>query len=89
MQNLKNSLFLSCLKATSFIEKKRAIGLTIQEEMQLKVHLSMCKACSSYMLQSRAIEESIIKNYRKKVEIENDESLDHFEKELKEKIKNL
>jgi hypothetical protein len=89
MQNIKNSLFLSCLKATGFIEKKQAIGLTFKEEIQLKIHLSMCKACSSYEHQSRAIEDGIVKNYKKKNKLENDENLDQFEKEIIEKIKNL
>jgi hypothetical protein len=55
----------------------------------LKIHLSMCKACSSYEHQSRAIENGIVKNYKKKKKMENEENLDLFEKEIIERIKNL
>jgi len=89
MENIKNSLFLSCLKATGFIEKKQAIGLNFTEEIQLKIHLSMCKACAAYVHQSRAIEEGLIKNYKKKDVSGTEDTLDQFEKEIKEKIKSL
>jgi len=49
----------------------------------------MCKACAAYVHQSRAIEEGLIKNYKKKDVSGTEDTLDQFEKEIKEKIKSL
>jgi len=52
-------LFLSCLKATKLIEKKINFRLSIREKLQLKMHKSMCNACSSYEKQNFLIEKTI------------------------------
>lgn len=89
MQKLKNLLFLSCLRATEFIEKKQVLGLSPIEEMQLRVHLSMCKACSSFEHQSNSIEKGLTRVYKKDEVLEDEGSSDQFEKDLLEKIKDL
>ena len=45
-------LFLSCLKATELIEKKLHFKLSFTEKLQLKMHKSMCDACTRYEKQS-------------------------------------
>lgn len=54
-------LFLSCLKATELIEKRFHFPLSFRERMQLKMHTSMCKACSLYEKQSSTLEEAMTK----------------------------
>ncbi len=52
-------LFLSCLKATELIEKKIRFKLSIDEKLQLKMHKSMCDACTRYEKHSILIEKGI------------------------------
>ena len=47
---------LSCKKATELIEKKEVVGLSFIEKSQLKLHLSMCKACASYGKHSKVVD---------------------------------
>ncbi len=79
MKKLMQILFLSCLKATEFIEKKLNHKLSFKEEIQLKVHKSMCKACSNYEKQSKLIDkvlsETKIENIKKEEIISLKESI--------------
>jgi len=59
MKKIMNKLFLSCLRASELIEKKLHFKLSITEKLQLKVHKSMCKACTLYEKQSVFIEKGI------------------------------
>lgn len=52
-------LFLSCLKASELIEKNLHYKLSITEKLQLKIHMSMCKACTLYEKQSILLDEGI------------------------------
>lgn len=52
-------LFLSCFKATELIEKKLRFRLSIKEKLQLKMHKSMCDACTRYEKHSILIEKGI------------------------------
>ncbi|WP_114436531.1 hypothetical protein [Marinilabilia salmonicolor] len=61
MKKLMHILFLSCLKATELIEKKFHFHLSFRERMQLKMHTSMCKACSMYEKQSSTLEQAMSK----------------------------
>lgn len=62
MKKWMNYLMLSCKKATELIEKKSFIGLSWKENMQLKVHTTMCDVCSNYQKQSKAIDEILEKH---------------------------
>lgn len=78
-------LFLSCLKATELIEKKIHFKLSFGEKLQLKVHKSMCNACSNYEKQNFLIEKAIANQENiepRKIEID----LDNFKKSIIEKI---
>lgn len=52
-------LFLSCFKATELIEKRLNVKLSFKENLQLKIHLMMCSACSRYEKQSLFLEKGI------------------------------
>lgn len=56
-----NILVLSCKKATELIEKRSMTKLNILDRIQLKMHLSMCKACNQYSKQSEFIDLAINK----------------------------
>ena len=47
-----NYLMLSCKKASALIDRKSLVGLTTKERMRLKMHVSMCDACTTYQKQS-------------------------------------
>lgn len=59
MKKIMHILFLSCLKASEFIEKKLHFKLSFSENIQLELHKMMCSACSRYEKQSIIIEKSI------------------------------
>ncbi len=49
------------MKATELLEKKLYFKLSTKETLQLKMHKSMCEACSSYQKQSILIDKAIAK----------------------------
>lgn len=53
-------LLLSCLRATELIEKRMDNNLPFVKRMQLKVHMSLCKACKTYEKQSIFLDEALI-----------------------------
>lgn len=50
---------LSCVKATTMIEKKYFDELSRRENLRLKLHTSMCNACSQYERQSKMLNHAI------------------------------
>ena len=83
MKKLMHILLLSCLKATEFIEKKIHYKLSFRENIQLKLHTMMCKACSVYEEQSELIEKVVSSN---KTPLSNKEDLTSLKKSIVEKI---
>lgn len=57
MKKIMNWLMLSCKKATELIEKRLLLKLTFKEKIQLKMHKSMCSACTAYEKQSKKLDE--------------------------------
>ena len=51
-----SKMMLSCKKATELIEKQWVVRLSMQENIQLKMHTTMCSACKEYQKQSEIIE---------------------------------
>jgi len=73
VKKIMHYFFLSCLKATELIEKKLNYKLSIKEKLQLKMHKSMCKACTNYEKHSKYIEKGISNienNKSSKIDIE-------------------
>lgn len=81
-------LLLSCYKATELIEKKMHFKLSGKESFQLKIHKSMCKACSNYEKQNVIIENGIA-NLGNIEKLELSVDLELFKKTILEKIENI
>jgi hypothetical protein len=69
-RRLMNFLMLSCKRATALIEKKKLNQLSKKEQLQLKMHTSMCKACSAYSLQSDIMDNSLERYWSKNNTVE-------------------
>jgi hypothetical protein len=65
MASIKNALMLSCKKATELIEKKDLVGLDPIQNMQLSVHLMLCKACKDYEKQSHLMDKMVSMHMKK------------------------
>ena len=59
MNKLMSLLLLPCKRATELVEKRSVAGLTLMERFRLKLHTSMCHACSEYALQSQFLQKAI------------------------------
>jgi len=89
MKKMMNFLFLSCKRASELIEKRAEGNLSPIEEMQLSVHLSMCKACSSWKTQSEKLD-LLLKNKLKQKEVDYSTGFTSDNKrKVIEQIKNL
>ncbi len=66
MKKVITVLFLSCKKATELTEKQNVTELAAIERIQLWMHNSMCKACSSYARQSAVMNKALRKWVDKK-----------------------
>lgn len=49
----------TCKNATLLIEKKEAYRLTMVENIRLQLHLSICKVCRLYQMQTKLIDTGI------------------------------
>lgn len=54
-------IFLSCKKASELIDKKESVGISIKENIQLKMHEYACRACAEYHKQSLQIDKMLSK----------------------------
>ena len=61
MKKMMNWLMLSCKRATELIEKKLLTKLSFREKVQLKMHKSLCDACTAYEKQSKLMDELMCK----------------------------
>ncbi len=52
-------LMLSCRKATELMEKELHFKLSFIEKIQLRMHTSMCHACSAYQKNNILLEKKI------------------------------
>ncbi len=86
MSDWKNKLMLSCVRATELIEKKQTLGLSYIENFQLRMHLSMCKACLSYEYESLLVSKLLQQEGSVETDPEKEAAL---QKVLEEKIKDL
>lgn len=62
MKMIIRTLMLSCKKATFLIEKKSLTNLSLREILQLNMHTSMCRVCSTYKKQSLIIDKLLQKH---------------------------
>lgn len=74
---------LSCKKATELIEKKSLIGISFKEKIQLRMHKSICDACTAYEKESLWLDKML----RQHVSDHHEENITLVEnKDLKENI---
>ena len=85
MKKIMQLLMLSCKKATELIEKRSLTKLSFKEKVQLRLHKSMCDACTAYEKQSRKIDE-LLHGHIHDASIDNTAILNN--EALKEKIIN-
>ena len=83
MTKIMHMLFLSCLKASQLIEKKIHFGLSFKEKIQLKLHKTMCDACSRYERQSELLEKGISSLMNEK---EGQKDLDGLKHQITQKL---
>ena len=84
MKKLMHILLLSCLKATELIEKRFYFKLSFKERLQLKLHKTMCDACTNYEKQSKIIERRV-EIYQKSQQ--NDIDMQQLKNEISIKLK--
>jgi hypothetical protein len=65
IKKVMHYMFLSCLKATDLINKKSDAPLSCVQNIQLKAHKSMCKACNNYEKQSSFLDKALITTLNK------------------------
>ena len=78
-------LFLSCVKATELIEKKIHFKLSFSESVQLKMHKSLCEACTKYEKQSILIDKKILAH---KEQIPSEKDIEMLKKQISGKLEN-
>jgi len=59
IKRIMQVLFLSCLRASELIEKDLHLRLGLLEQLQLKMHKTMCNTCNRYGKHSVLIENGI------------------------------
>jgi glucose-6-phosphate-specific signal transduction histidine kinase len=75
MNKIKNTLLLSCLRATELIEKRLHFKLSLGEKIALRLHISMCQACQLYEKQSAFIDRGLSSSLAKKEAFKDIEAL--------------
>lgn len=50
---------LSCKKASELIDKNLIVGLSLYEKIRLRMHTSMCDACTTYQKQSSLMDDML------------------------------
>lgn len=80
-------ILYNCRKATFMIEKRMVKPLTVQENIEMRLHLVTCGVCRLYIKQSRKID-LMVKQILKSTPPANIRLDDDFKKELKARIDN-
>ena len=55
---------LSCKEAAQLVSEGLDRELSIWQRMSLRLHVLMCRACSRYTHQVKALDEAVLKHYR-------------------------
>ncbi len=83
MQKLTDKLMLSCKKASELVDKKSVTGLSIKENIMLRMHTAMCDICKAYQKQSKILDRLLMKHLQKTNETNFPKIINN---ELKQKI---
>lgn len=68
IQELMNSLMLSCRKATALMEKQTDGLLSRHQKVQLYMHTHLCQGCRLYQRQSRLLDEMVKMDLKQTIE---------------------
>ncbi len=71
-----NAMMLSCIKATELMDMKEFETLSFINNLQLKMHTSLCSGCRDYMKQSKLINQLLNKSRSTSVVVENTKELE-------------
>lgn len=52
---------ISCLQATSLVEKKASLGLSFAESLKLLAHTTICDGCRMYQKQSKWLDQVLVR----------------------------
>ncbi len=61
VKNLMMKMMISCEKATYLVDKEQYTNLSFKESFDLKFHLTTCKFCRLYKLESHLINKELSK----------------------------
>jgi len=84
MNGLKKIAY-NCKKATFLIEKKNLNGISIREQMELKLHLAGCTVCRLFQQQSLLIDR-VIKGHFLGKDMEEPKLGEQFKKDMHQLI---
>ena len=56
-------MMLNCRQATLLVDKQEYVELSTKEKLDLKLHLSTCRYCRNYSVQSTIINKTIEKMF--------------------------
>ena len=59
------SIMLSCVKASEYLNLREEGQLNLKQSIQLKVHLLACKTCKAYEKQNKILKD-MFESYREK-----------------------
>lgn len=81
---MKDILY-NCRKATFLIEKKSITTISVQEQVELKIHLAACSVCRLYQQQSafinKMVKKHIVETSSNTIKLD-----DHYKSKLSNKI---
>ncbi len=66
---------LSCKEATQLVSEGLDRELSFWQRMSLRLHVLMCRACSRYTRQVKALDEAVSKHYRGDLTVQEPERL--------------
>lgn len=63
-KKITHLIWLSCKQATELIDKKSIVALSWKDTVQLHWHTAMCTGCKAYQLQSKLIDQVLLKHIK-------------------------
>ncbi|MEO7315931.1 MAG: hypothetical protein ABIW47_12150 [Ginsengibacter sp.] len=81
----KKKIETNCEKATYVIEKNKLTDISLDEDLELKIHLSGCEACRIFQKQSNLIDKIALNIFNSSI-VEVLTLSEQYKKELQSKI---
>lgn len=86
MRPSAQKIFLSCKKASAMEDKKELVGISIVEELQLRMHRWICNACDVYHKQTELLSKAISKknSIDYDIKISKEDLINHIKQKVNE-----